>query len=180
MLITISVVQFTKANYVYSQASMTLTSMACLPWLIRTRFLVPRKFFKSSRKQIFRKIFVLYHENECCVYSLESPHINYFPSEYTALGNMPVEKETCIDDCSYKTVRFQTTPRMSTYLLAFVISDFKYKETILPGQYAVSKWINHSIIHQSIIQSINESAIQLKHMISLNPFKWQHEVYKIH
>ena len=28
----------------------------------------------SSRKQIFREIFLFYHEIVCCVYSLESPH----------------------------------------------------------------------------------------------------------
>ena len=28
----------------------------------------------SSRKQIFREIFLLYHEIVCCVHSLESPH----------------------------------------------------------------------------------------------------------
>ena len=27
-----------------------------------------------SRKQIFKEIFLFYHETVCCVYSLESPH----------------------------------------------------------------------------------------------------------
>ena len=48
--------------------------MARLPWLIRTRFGVPNKFFDSSRKQIFKEIVSFYHEIVCCVYSLESPH----------------------------------------------------------------------------------------------------------
>ena len=48
--------------------------MAGLPWLIRTRFGVPTKFSDRLRKQMFRKIFVFYHEIVCCVYSLESPH----------------------------------------------------------------------------------------------------------
>ena len=37
-------------------------------------FLSPNNFSDSSRKQIFQKIFLFYHEIVCCVYSLESPH----------------------------------------------------------------------------------------------------------
>ena len=37
-------------------------------------FLSPYKVLASSRKQIFREIFLLYHEIICCVYSLELPH----------------------------------------------------------------------------------------------------------
>ena len=33
-----------------------------------------RNSSKCSRKQIFKDIFLFYHEIECCVYSLESPH----------------------------------------------------------------------------------------------------------
>ena len=50
------------------------TPMARLSWLIRTRFGVPTKFSNRLRKQIFRKIFIFYHEIVCLVYSLESPH----------------------------------------------------------------------------------------------------------
>ena len=31
-------------------------------------------FSDSSRKLIFKDIFLIYAENVCCVYSLESPH----------------------------------------------------------------------------------------------------------
>ena len=38
-------------------------------------FLRRYEFFSvSSRKQIFREIFLFYREIVCCVYSLESPH----------------------------------------------------------------------------------------------------------
>ena len=50
---------------------MARTPMARLPWLTRTRFLVPMKFFqklKKTKKNLF------YREIVCCVYSLESPH----------------------------------------------------------------------------------------------------------
>ncbi|MCJ7632771.1 M1 family metallopeptidase, partial [Candidatus Bathyarchaeota archaeon] len=49
------------------------------------------------------------------------------PSDLTAISNMPVEKETRVGPHS-KAVRFTKTPRMSTYLLAFVIGDMSYVE----------------------------------------------------
>ena len=54
--------------------------MARLPWLIRTRFLVPMKFFRQLKKTNIREIFLFYHEIVCCAYSLESPHHS---NEYT-------------------------------------------------------------------------------------------------
>ena len=42
----------------------------------------PYEFFSDSlKKQIFRYIFLFYHEIICCVYSLESPHRGDF-NEY--------------------------------------------------------------------------------------------------
>ena len=46
----------------YSQTSIARTPMACLPWLIRTHFESLRNTSASSRKQIFREIFLFYHE----------------------------------------------------------------------------------------------------------------------
>ena len=34
----------------YSITAMTQTPMACLPWIIRTHFLIPRKFFQNLKK----------------------------------------------------------------------------------------------------------------------------------
>ena len=52
---------------VYSKTSMTRTSMARLPWIIRSPFLVPSKF---NRKQLFREFFLFYHEIVCVVITI--------------------------------------------------------------------------------------------------------------
>ncbi|XP_073817391.1 aminopeptidase N-like [Musca autumnalis] len=54
--------------------------------------------------------------------------INHSPA-YTAISNMPVDETATTNG---KTV-FQTTPNMPTYLVAFIVSDFKYSEGELNG-----------------------------------------------
>ncbi|HLE82147.1 MAG TPA: M1 family peptidase, partial [Dehalococcoidia bacterium] len=44
------------------------------------------------------------------------------PSDLVAISNMPVESETQTQNGA-KTVRFAASPRMSTYLLAFIVGD---------------------------------------------------------
>ena len=47
-------------NYVkYSRTSIALIPMARLPWLIRTRFWVPTKFFRQLKKKIFYGNFLI-------------------------------------------------------------------------------------------------------------------------
>jgi aminopeptidase N len=48
------------------------------------------------------------------------------PKKETVLSNTPIASESVIKD--KKTTVFETTPKMSTYLLAFVTGDVKYKE----------------------------------------------------
>ncbi|KAF9928204.1 hypothetical protein FBU30_002547 [Linnemannia zychae] len=50
------------------------------------------------------------------------------PVELEALSNMPVKEMTAVDP-DYKTIHFETTPIMSTYLVAFAVGDFRYIET---------------------------------------------------
>ncbi|NXY01176.1 AMPN Aminopeptidase, partial [Pteruthius melanotis] len=50
------------------------------------------------------------------------------PSDYVAISNMPAKstRQQVIDGESWNITEFDTTPRMSTYLLAFIVSQFKY------------------------------------------------------
>ena len=64
----------THERFLYSRTTMARTPMARSPWLIRTRFESLRNSSDSSRKQIFKRIFLFYREIVCCMYSLESPH----------------------------------------------------------------------------------------------------------
>ena len=58
----------------YSRTSIDRTPIARLPWLIQTHFWVPTNSPTSSRKQIFREVFLFYHEIVCCMDSLELPY----------------------------------------------------------------------------------------------------------
>ncbi len=50
------------------------------------------------------------------------------PRDLVALSNMPVVEEHILPGSQLKKVVYQKTPRMSTYLLAFVIADLEYLE----------------------------------------------------
>ncbi|KAJ6662846.1 hypothetical protein lerEdw1_011050 [Lerista edwardsae] len=52
------------------------------------------------------------------------------PSDHTALSNMPVHNSTVIDvgGKSWNETTFEPTPRMSTYLVAFIVSQFEAVE----------------------------------------------------
>ncbi|KFO53439.1 Aminopeptidase N, partial [Corvus brachyrhynchos] len=50
------------------------------------------------------------------------------PSNYVAISNMPAKNtmQQMIDGEAWNVTEFETTPRMSTYLLAFIVSQFTY------------------------------------------------------
>ena len=48
--------------------------------------------------------------------------------DYKALSNMPVAKTVSRND-GFLESRFKETVKMSTYLLAFIVCDFAYKES---------------------------------------------------
>lgn len=57
------------------------------------------------------------------------------PSDLTALGNMPVKTITSSERSGWQVVSFETTPRMSTYLLAWAVGDFAYVEAFTEKNY---------------------------------------------
>ncbi|XP_050165703.1 aminopeptidase N [Myiozetetes cayanensis] len=63
------------------------------------------------------------------------------PSNYTALSNMPVKssRQEMRGDQSWNVTEFETTPRMSTYLLAFIVSQFSHVES-KSGNVLISIW----------------------------------------
>lgn len=69
------------------------------------------------------------------------------PNEWTALSNMPVKSSKVVGDGKkktgsengLKTVHFEKTPIMSTYLLAWAIGDFEYIEALSKKTYGPSQ-----------------------------------------
>ena len=57
------------------------------------------------------------------------------PEDQTALSNMPEKESTAGSRPGLKVVSFETTPKMSTYLLAWAIADFEYVETLTERKY---------------------------------------------
>ncbi|NXC63444.1 AMPN Aminopeptidase, partial [Aleadryas rufinucha] len=53
------------------------------------------------------------------------------PSNYVAISNMPAKstRQQMIDGETWSVTEFNTTPRMSTYLLAFIVSQFTYVQS---------------------------------------------------
>lgn len=49
--------------------------------------------------------------------------------EYKALSNMPVERVVTRPDDGFVESHFEESLKMSTYLLAFIVCDFAYKES---------------------------------------------------
>lgn len=49
------------------------------------------------------------------------------PKDMVAVSNMPVKNETYLED-GFKTVSFERSPKMSTYLVAFVVAHMNYIE----------------------------------------------------
>ncbi|XP_067874450.1 aminopeptidase N-like [Heterodontus francisci] len=57
----------------------------------------------------------------------------YHKEEHSAISNMPelVNETSIVDGITWKITTFHQTPKMSTYLLAFIVSDFGHTEKVV-------------------------------------------------
>lgn len=64
--------------------------------------------------------------------------------EYKALSNMPVERVVTRPDDGFVESHFEESLKMSTYLLAFIVCDFAYKEShTKTGKKVFIFWCRH-------------------------------------
>ena len=69
------------------------------------------------------------------------------PPEYTALSNMPSTGDPELyDEGGWLRTRFETTPKMSTYLVAFVVCDYSHSSTMLRDDLEVRHYIMHVLL----------------------------------
>lgn len=61
------------------------------------------------------------------------------PHDQVALSNMPVKEVLHVDGGATRFVKFETTPVMSTYLLAWAVGDFEYVEAFTDRTYPNGK-----------------------------------------
>ena len=78
---------------------------------------------------------------------------SFLISEYTALSNMPVDKSTVLADGWVKD-EFEPTPIMSTYLLAFVVAEFRARERATNGLTVPETFLLQTEIDHFFVESI--------------------------
>lgn len=99
-----------------------------------------RPFVTTFFEPIYaRRVFPCFDEpNFKATFDLSVNH----PINYTVHSNMPVKKRSIKD--RYATTTFETTPLMSTYLLQFLISNFKNVSRNNINVVTIPKYLNFS------------------------------------
>ncbi|XP_037044998.1 aminopeptidase N-like [Bradysia coprophila] len=80
-------------------------------------------------------------------------HMTHDPS-YSAISNMPESGQVVNDDGSV-TTSFETTPPTSTYLIAFIVSDFEYLESA-----DLSRRVHQRVFSRSNAVHLNELVLE--------------------
>lgn len=70
------------------------------------------------------------------------------PKDLTAISNT-IESEITEHESGYKVVKFKPTPKMSTYLLAFIVGDFEFIEAKTSGGVLVRVFVTPGKKHQA-------------------------------
>ncbi|XP_055479167.1 LOW QUALITY PROTEIN: aminopeptidase N [Psammomys obesus] len=71
------------------------------------------------------------------------------PKNFVALSNMlPKDIKSLPEDSSWSVTEFNATPKMSTYLLAYIVSEFKNVESVSPNRVQIRIWARPSAIDQ--------------------------------
>ncbi|XP_058521574.1 aminopeptidase N isoform X1 [Ochotona princeps] len=71
------------------------------------------------------------------------------PANHTALSNMPPKSSTPLpEDSSWNVTEFETTPRMSTYLLAYIVSEFTSIENYTSDGVLIRIWARPAAIDE--------------------------------
>ncbi|XP_069909348.1 aminopeptidase N isoform X1 [Oryctolagus cuniculus] len=71
------------------------------------------------------------------------------PRDYTALSNMLPRSSTALpEDPNWTVTEFHTTPKMSTYLLAYIVSEFTNIEAQSPNNVQIRIWARPSAISE--------------------------------
>ncbi|XP_042526365.1 aminopeptidase N [Dipodomys spectabilis] len=70
------------------------------------------------------------------------------PKDYVALSNMlpRVPTYSYPDDAAWSVTEFNTTPKMSTYLLAYIVSEFHHIQALSPNNVLIRIWARPSAI----------------------------------
>ncbi|KAK2503652.1 hypothetical protein MC885_015251 [Smutsia gigantea] len=71
-------------------------------------------------------------------------------SNLTALSNMPPKGSSVLlkEEPTWNVTEFHTTPKMSTYLLAYIVSEFTYVERMAPNNIQIRIWARPGAINE--------------------------------
>ena len=113
----------------------------------------------GEKKELFATQFESHHAREVfpCIDEPEAKatfELNIRTrTDWTVLANTKIKEETEVGD--FKTLTFEKTPKMSTYLLAFVVGDLQNKTAFTKSGVEVSVWATRAQKSELLDFSLN-------------------------